>query len=100
MIRCEGHPAVNLKTPILTSLRPAGPKKALRTKSQYFPRLREVSAGERSRTFTGLRPTDFESAASAIPPLRRFVCQSSGLADAVQDERTATPLRTSKPRRE
>ena len=28
-------------------------------------------AGERSRTFTGLRPTDFESAASAIPPLRR-----------------------------
>ena len=29
-------------------------------------------AGERSRTFTGLRPTDFESAASAIPPLRRL----------------------------
>src|SRR5437879_13625249 len=29
-------------------------------------------AGERSRTFTALRPTDFESAASAIPPLRRL----------------------------
>ena len=35
---------------------------------------RRVSgAGERSRTFTGLRPTDFESAASAIPPLRRLL---------------------------
>ena len=36
--------------------------------------LLECGAGERSRTFTTLRSADFESAASAIPPLRRF-CQ-------------------------
>ena len=31
----------------------------------------ESGAGGGSRTHTALRPTDFESAASAIPPLRR-----------------------------
>src|SRR2546428_8877013 len=49
-------------------------------------------AGERSRTFTGLRPTDFESAASAIPPLRRLganlsdrdgYCKTATVADSV-----------------
>ena len=29
-----------------------------------------VGAGDRSRTYTGVSPEDFESSASAIPPLR------------------------------
>ena len=33
---------------------------------------RKVGAGDRSRTYTALRPEDFESSASAIPPLRHF----------------------------
>src|SRR5579862_9038526 len=33
--------------------------------------FRKAGAGGGSRTHTALRPTDFESAASAIPPLRR-----------------------------
>ena len=39
--------------------------------SQHIKHLRKESAGGGSRTHTALRPTDFESAASAIPPLRR-----------------------------
>ena len=31
---------------------------------------RKYGAGDRSRTYTALRPEDFESSASAIPPLR------------------------------
>ena len=31
---------------------------------------RKVGAGDRSRTYTGVSPEDFESSASAIPPLR------------------------------
>src|ERR1700733_15039639 len=31
---------------------------------------KEVGAGDRSRTYTGVSPEDFESSASAIPPLR------------------------------
>src|SRR3984957_21334229 len=30
----------------------------------------ELGAGDRSRTYTGVSPEDFESSASAIPPLR------------------------------
>jgi hypothetical protein len=32
--------------------------------------VKEVGAGDRSRTYTGVSPEDFESSASAIPPLR------------------------------
>jgi hypothetical protein len=31
---------------------------------------KKVGAGDRSRTYTGVSPEDFESSASAIPPLR------------------------------
>ena len=31
---------------------------------------KNVGAGDRSRTYTGVSPEDFESSASAIPPLR------------------------------
>src|ERR1700726_2546450 len=37
---------------------------------------RQSGAGGGSRTHTALRPTDFESAASAIPPLRPCGCKS------------------------
>ena len=50
--------------------------------------IRKIGAGERSRTFTALRPTDFESAASAIPPLR-LECKSSGLSPLLQDDCSA-----------
>ena len=33
-------------------------------------RTKKVGAGDRSRTYTGVSPEDFESSASAIPPLR------------------------------
>lgn len=39
-------------------------------KLQTHPRRKEVGAGDRSRTYTGVSPEDFESSASAIPPLR------------------------------
>ena len=31
---------------------------------------KKIGAGDRSRTYTGVSPEDFESSASAIPPLR------------------------------
>src|SRR6185312_12092463 len=49
---------------------------------KYMPDLRRRirdktdGAGGGSRTHTALRPTDFESAASAIPPLRHGACKS------------------------
>jgi hypothetical protein len=34
---------------------------------------KKVGAGDRSRTYTGVSPEDFESSASAIPPLRHVI---------------------------
>src|ERR1700676_285127 len=45
---------------------------------------RKDGAGGGSRTHTALRPTDFESAASAIPPLRHGDCKSNLLRVLVQ----------------
>jgi hypothetical protein len=36
----------------------------------YLSAAKNVGAGDRSRTYTGVSPEDFESSASAIPPLR------------------------------
>jgi hypothetical protein len=34
---------------------------------------KKSGAGDRSRTYTGVSPEDFESSASAIPPLRHVI---------------------------
>jgi hypothetical protein len=43
---------------------------SINTNYKTYPRRKEVGAGDRSRTYTGVSPEDFESSASAIPPLR------------------------------
>ena len=55
---------------------------------------RKPGAGERSRTFTALRPTDFESAASAIPPLRRALDSTRPARRAKADDSRLAPTET------
>src|SRR5882757_9915382 len=56
---------------------------------------RKNGAGGGSRTHTALRPTDFESAASAIPPLRLALdsTRHATLAKALLAGRSLTTLR-------
>ena len=59
-------------------------------------------AGGGSRTHTALRPTDFESAASAIPPLRRVLdsTRHAAHAKALLDGRSVSKLRITRRRRQ
>jgi hypothetical protein len=61
---------------------------AVKTKKKY--------AGGGSRTHTALRPTDFESAASAIPPLRRVIdsTRHAPVAKALLDALSLFTLRS------
>src|ERR1700687_2432492 len=58
-------------------------------------------AGGGSRTHTALRPTDFESAASAIPPLRRVLdsTRHAPPAKALRGGRSVSKLRITRRRR-
>src|ERR1700690_1647861 len=63
---------------------------------------RVIGAGGGSRTHTALRPTDFESAASAIPPLRRVLdsTRHAPHAKALLGGRSVSKLRITRKRRQ
>jgi hypothetical protein len=85
-VQGEGHRGIIGGKKIARSLRSVNDARSMRSPAYQASRgqgcdrsARNDGAGGGSRTHTALRPTDFESAASAIPPLRLrcFRCADS-----------------------